>query len=176
MKIGDKVQTKYTQQGIAPNMTGEIYELNDTEAFVNFDNGEGLYLKISVLEVVEEESSYGSTSDYTREEFYKELQIKLEDYFAFIEKNYKCKEEQLIAVVYKEPKNSLMRFLYNHLEFTDKDYEYIKKSIHLSSSLITNTSSRLSLKDTELSEILFGFLYSFLDVLQEYEDWGYAKL
>lgn len=108
----------------------------------------------------------------TRKQTYKILRDQLQEIIDFYES-----EKNLILKLYWPAISKLNGVLLLNKEITDDIYEELKAIIHLCSSTTNHFESHgiTSPIGEAKEDFFFGYLYSVLDTLVEYEDWGFKE-
>ena len=125
---------------------------------------------INYMEQINTEIDYDlssiSTSGLTRRATYASLGTQMESIIKVMIEN-----QPYAVAAYKEVINYFIE-VFNTLKFNDTIAENIRSRIHLMNSGVSDIQNHSD--EIINDELLFGYLYSLLDTLRDYEEWGYA--
>lgn len=108
----------------------------------------------------------------TRKQTYRILKDQLQEIIEFHDE-----EKSIILKLYWPAISKLNGILLLNKEITDDVYEELKAIIHVCSSTTSHfeTHGISSPIGETHDDFFFGYLYSVLDTLVEYEEWGYRE-
>lgn len=129
---------------------------------------------VSISPEVQEEISI-SNCGLSRGEFYTIINEQIIATLDVLNKEDISIDGKIIIANYTMVHNKLKNILFKEYVFSESKYDEVKTLIHIASSCIANRQEHVNIYDIDnLSEILFGYYYSIIDTLLNYENRGYT--
>jgi len=161
------METTETPETTETTLVQKALQFQDTRDDIKFMQ-EIAELKpaVAVQDLFDEIESLTENCAMTRKEVYDVLGEQLQDIYA-----YEKDTNPRVAIAYQEVQNELLRIFMLKLDYIGV-HEKIRSKLHLINTSL-GTIEQHSICEIDDS-FLFGYYYSILDTLLDYEEWGYA--
>ena len=144
----------------------------DTEIDKKFmDNIEKL--KTTQEAVLEDQGDYDvqeSGCFYTRKQMYRKIRSQMQ----LVIDKMESKEDNIESILYEPAFSTFFSILLRAEPLTEHRIEEAKAGIHLCNATASHFEEHGILSPVGENDFLFGYLYSILDTLIDYEEWGFA--
>lgn len=175
LKIDSRVMTLGGGDAI-PFYEGWVLESNETESLVLFDIGERSWINNKLLADLTIAKENEKTSDFTRKEFGKFIISQMDGFLETIgnleEKNV---ESKIIISSYNDVYTAIVHEIRTDKIFDEDFQSRIKRLIHLSDSCVAGITAHYEEYNDHYNSLLFGYFYSIIDTMYNYESWGFKK-